>query len=50
LQEPGDDRGVDDTLSLGDPAQGVDQHGDVGDACLEQVAEPTGLVGEQPLG
>ncbi len=33
------------------PAQGVDEDfGDVGDALFEQVAEPAGLVGEQPLG
>ena len=37
-------------FALGDPAQGVDEDGDVGDAFLEQVAEPAGLVGEQPLG
>ena len=38
-EQPRHDRRVEHALALGDPAQRVGQHGDVGDALLEQVAD-----------
>src|SRR3954449_10082353 len=35
--QPGDDGGIDDALALGYAPQRVGEHGDVGDAVLEQV-------------
>ena len=46
-EQPGDDRGVDHGLAVGDAAQRVDQDGDVEDALLEQVADALGVVLEQ---
>ena len=47
-QEARDDRRVDDGLALGDPTQRVDEHGNVEDALLEQVADALGMLFEQP--
>ena len=42
-----DDRRVEDALAFVDPPQRVDEHGDVGDALLEQVAGALGVLLEQ---
>src|SRR5216683_497606 len=46
----GDDRRVDDCLAVGEAAEGVDQVRDVEDAFFEQVADPFGMLFEQPHG
>src|SRR5207249_5240713 len=48
--ELGDDGRVDDTLAFEDALEGVDQHGDVRDTLLEEVAETSRLIREQSLG
>ena len=45
--EARDDGGVDDALALGDPADGIAKHRDVGDPVLEQVADALGVCLEQ---
>jgi DNA-binding CsgD family transcriptional regulator len=47
-EQPGQDRGVDDGFPVGEAAEGVDQVRDVEDAFFEQVADPFGVVFEQP--
>lgn len=41
--EPGDDRGIDDGVTVVDPAEGVDEDGDVEDPLLQQVAAVFGV-------
>src|SRR5260370_11465606 len=47
-EEPGDDRGVDDSLPVAEATEGVDQVRDVEDAFFEKVADPFGMLFEQP--
>src|SRR5262249_23377434 len=49
-EQPGDDRRVDDGLAVAEAAQGVDEAGDVVDAFFKQVADPFGVLLEQPHG
>src|SRR5215469_2024739 len=49
-KEPGDDRGVDDGLTIGEATEGVDQVRDVEDAFFEEIADPFGMFFEQSHG
>ncbi len=49
-EQPGDDPRVDDGLPVGQAPQRVDQVRDVEDTFFEQVADPFGMVFEQPHG
>src|SRR6266699_3125349 len=46
--QPGDDRRVDDALAVCNAANGVREHGDVGDTVFEEVADSLGVLLEQP--
>ena len=44
------DRWIEDTFAFGYPPERIDEHLDVGNSLLEQVAEPSQLIGEQSFG
>src|SRR5919201_1192797 len=48
VDEPGDDRRIDDALALVETAERIGQHGEIRDPLLEQVADASWMLLDEP--